>query len=198
MYKRKRAAGGSLGASGFVIAIYLVSGTVGGLLTGLLLGGVASLWQNVVKPSNWWGVTFLALALVLEAAGRSFRWFPPQRNKETPRSWTSRPPEFWGLATGLVLGSGVATRIRFSAWYIAPIIIVLFGSVASGAVIMGVYGLTRVTMSEVLFRETVRGTRIWAVPRRLIRGASVPNLARVSVLLTTAGVAGILIHLTSR
>jgi hypothetical protein len=126
-----------------VSVVYVAACTLGGTATGALLGALGG-----VLPANVRAATATALALLAIGAGLaalSGRHIGPplQCDRETPRDWVDRGRVAWAVRNGLALGFGGSTRIGFAAWYAIGLGALLTGSWLGGAIIYGVYGLTR-------------------------------------------------------
>ena len=163
--KRRRRGSGALGTQ-TVPLIFCLAGLLAGCLLGAVLGILGLVLIHGANVKTW---EYVLLACLLAfAAGeltrRSVKWFPPQRYRETPRSWVDWLPESWAAGTGFLLGSGVATRIGFAVWYVIPCSILLSGSIATGVLAGGLYGLVRVALSLGLFGTSSSGRRICLLP----------------------------------
>jgi hypothetical protein len=163
---------------------------VAAAVAGAALGAVGGLVPAALRATL---ATLLALvALVpasLELAGRRCRL--PQRDRETPRRWTALGSRRWALRQGATLGVGAGTRIGFAAWYAVPCGCLLLGSPAFGAILYGLYGLTR-TAAVVPIMVAARadhGARItgWLFSRRaLARRIVAGNLLVLAVVVAYA------------
>lgn len=65
------------------------------------------------------------------------------RSAETPQRWMHYGPLLWAFSNGLVLGSGLATRVGFWLWYVLPTAALLSGNPLLAGLIFGSYGFTR-------------------------------------------------------
>lgn len=96
----------------------------------------------------------------------------PQRDRETPKRWAFLGPTRWALLNGASLGVGAGTRIGFAAWYAVPIGCLLVGSAPLGALLYGLYGLTRTAavLPIMLAERHDRGMRVtdWLFAHRAL------------------------------
>jgi sulfite exporter TauE/SafE len=126
----------------FVAALFSLSATLAGVVSGGLLGLAGSVVSLELRSAL---ATVLALAMIAvalaELAGRHRA--PIQCNRETPQQWVSRGPIRWALWNGLALGNGAFNRIGFWLWYAIPFSAFLAGSPWLGAAIYGLYGAAR-------------------------------------------------------
>jgi len=78
---------------------------------------------------------------VLEFADRCSK--PLQWDREPPKQWVHRGPLHWAPWNGATLGIGVMSRVGFWLWYVVPVGAFLIGDALFGALLYGMYGLTR-------------------------------------------------------
>jgi hypothetical protein len=131
---------------GTTVAAYVVGSTVGGMTTGVLMGGIGALVATVAGPPTrfaaWLLVAVVALAACHEAGWLRFRL--PTVQRQVNEDWLD---EYRGWVTGagfgLQLGAGLTTIVTSSVGYVVWIAALLTFSPRSGLLIGAVYGLTR-------------------------------------------------------
>jgi|SRR5579859_333965 len=167
-------------ASMFTAAATLTGGTLGAMLgaTGTLLGEPTR--GQVAAAFAAVGLTAGALELV----GRKVPLL--QFNRETAPNRTSGALA-WAARNGVALGSGVATRIGFAAWYIVPVSALLLGNTVFGATIYGIYAFARGSAPWILILSSHRTQQ--SVRYSLVRKWTVARRASGAVTLTAAVVA---------
>ena len=123
-------------------AIFSLSASFGGLISGWLLGLVGSFVPLNIRIAL---ASLLALAAVVVAAielsGRRLQLL--QCNRETPQSWVHEGPTKWAIQNGLALGCGVTNRVVFWLWYAIPAGAFSIASPILGMVIYGTYSIVR-------------------------------------------------------
>lgn len=123
-------------------AAYLVGSLVGGLAVGALLGLVSVAVRTQVSRTG----ALVVLALVAAAgilADMGHLPLPSWRRQVDERWLTSYRGWVYGAGFGLQLGAGVVTIVTSSATWVVMVAAALSGSVWSGAMIGGAYGLSR-------------------------------------------------------
>lgn len=126
---------------------YSAGSVMGGVGLGAALG-VAGHLAAEVAPIDLLAVLVGFVAWAAAATGGSKGW--PERQQQIPRWWV-QPRTMYGLVlAGLVLGSGVFTRIRYALFYVMLATMLLSGawepylSLVIGAAYGGVNGVTPV------------------------------------------------------
>lgn len=97
-----------------------------------------------------WILAGACLATV--ASGRG----PAQFNRETPKRWLKYGDLRTAALNGIILGSGVWTRVAVWTFYAMPLAAFAKGDPGYGARVMGLYGFTRLLSSWVLSPAKVR------------------------------------------
>jgi sulfite exporter TauE/SafE len=129
------------------VSAYLVGSTAGGALVGSLAGAVGAAVGLVTGPWDlgWRLALFGAAGVVTVAVDRGLVPLRlPSWQRQVDERWlTTYRGWVYGIGFGFQLGSGLLTRIATSAVYLMLVAAALTGSVAAGALIGGVFGLTR-------------------------------------------------------
>ena len=125
--------------------LYAGAAIASGTAVGAVAGAVASSlpWHHT-QPL----VPLLAIGLVaLLYATSELRLLPvprPQVRRQVRAEWRlSLPPRLTATLYGLELGTGVTTFVTVATFYVALLWSTLFGTVGTGALVMGAFGLGR-------------------------------------------------------
>lgn len=121
-----------------LLALHATAGLVGGTVTGAALGLIGGL-AGPFPPLLLVGV--LMSVAVLEWCRVDLGAYQPQRG--VPITWLNWPRAAFMSAYGFVLGAGLFTPYGSTSVIALAAVAALRGDVASGAVVLGVYGLTR-------------------------------------------------------
>jgi hypothetical protein len=128
------------------VAAYAVATTIGGALTGLVIGGASQVAREVL------GVPTVAIAVVVAVLGgavvaaewRSTTARLPQRREQVPRRWLLwKHKAATAAAFGAMIGSGVLTPLKHPTTYGLAGVCALAPSLALAATIGAVYGAGR-------------------------------------------------------
>lgn len=133
--------------------LFIFCAAVAGAVWGAVVGAAgASL------PADWRLMFGVGLLLIVVGAFEvwSKRLSLPQRDKETPVSWTMQGPVWYAVKTGSVIGVGASTRVGFTAWYLLPIGVLVLGEASYGALVWGSYGFARSALSMAVRASIVR------------------------------------------
>jgi|SRR4051794_34102483 hypothetical protein len=129
------------------VCAYTAASVVGGMLVGTGLALIGEGLARVLPSAAVRGaVVLVALvgvaAVWLEMSGRVTPF--PQRRAQVPRRWLLwRSKSSTAAAFGLVLGASVFTYLHHATAYVLAGILLVSASPLAGAVIGGVYGVTR-------------------------------------------------------
>jgi hypothetical protein len=126
------------------VVAYALATTVGGALTGLLLGelGAVASAAGIGPVVRGIAVAVVAVALVCQLRGRVRPL--PERSSQVPRRWLLwRRPALTAAAFGLVIGSGALTRLKHAIAYALAAIVVIAPSIPLAVGIGAIYGLSR-------------------------------------------------------
>ena len=178
---------------------YTVASTVAGALLGALAGGAGGLLR--VEATAPWAVGVLITALLAGAAvdgGRLPVDLPHWRRQVDERWLSSYRGWVYGAGYGAQLGAAFATIVPTAATYVMVIAAVLTGDWRAGALVGGVFGLTRAVPLLLLARvrtpaalRAVHGRLEDAAPR--VQRSTVTAqvvLAAVGVVALAAGLPG--------
>lgn len=121
------------------VAWYLV----GSLLGGAVIGAASGFAGSLLPSGTWRAVAAIAVCAIgagLDLAGRQ----PPSIHRQVDENWLTRYRGWvYGLGFGFQLGLGVVTIVTTASVYTTIALAVLTGSVAWGAAIGVVFGVTR-------------------------------------------------------
>lgn len=70
-----------------------------------------------------------------------------QINRETSQALLELGPIRWGIFNGALLGAGFTSRLGTWLWYVVPMTCFVVGAPLAGAVIWGVYAVTRLVIA---------------------------------------------------
>jgi hypothetical protein len=169
------------------VLAYTLAAIAGGMLVGTALALIGDgLGQTLPSAASRGALVFVALlgaaAIWLEMSGRVAPL--PQRRAQVPRRWT-----LWGsknrtaAAFGFMLGASVFTYLHHATAYVLAAVVVVSASPMAGALIGGVYGLTRGVMLAYA----------WAAPPALPTSKRVPRwVGTASDLLPLVGIVSII------
>jgi hypothetical protein len=129
------------------LLLHVAGGTLGGVLTGLVLGVTGASLAGAAPNELAWGMA-VALPLVLLLAGMvdlgitRGRWLTLGR--QTPGSWACSLGTSGGIfAWGVDLGLGVATRFPFQSLVPVYLFALLVGDVVAAVAVTALYGFTK-------------------------------------------------------
>jgi hypothetical protein len=132
---------------GWTVAAFLVGATLAGAAAGALLGGAGSLVLGVgggVGVRAQARLVALALALAVAVAVDLLAPAVPGPRRQVNERWLD---EFrgwvYGAGFGAQLGLGITTVVSSAATYVALLAAFLLGDPASGAIVLGAFGLIR-------------------------------------------------------
>lgn len=144
-----------------------VASTAAGGFLGVLIAWLGSHIAN-------WNAAVLVIGPLGVAVGLTelFGGKPPllQLNRETPRVFWSGMPMVWATGTGLLIGTGLFTRIGYSVFYVAPLGVAISGDGRVGLMVLGAYGAVRgfapLALHQTLARTGFRSMMITLIRRR--------------------------------
>ena len=172
---------------GVTATAFVVGAVLGGVTTGVLSGAVGQLVGGLIDDRV--ALTLVgAVALGAAVSERSGRWLPSVPRQVNEDWLTEYRGWVYGAGFGFQLGAGVLTFITSAAVYVALAAMVLAGDLAAGALIGGVFGLTR-GLSLVPARRINSPGDLVMFHRRLQGSAATVRLVSTSVLAGTALVA---------
>ncbi len=129
------------------LLLHVAGGTLGGVLTGVVLGIAGRSLSTALPDASTWGM-LVALPFALLVAGMvdlgltRGSTFSPRR--QTPGSWSCSLGTSGGIfAWGLDLGLGVTTRFPFQSVLPVFLFALFVGEVWPAVAVMGLYGLTK-------------------------------------------------------
>jgi hypothetical protein len=131
---------------GVTVTAYFVGSMVGGIVTGLLMGGAGALLASLTgissRSAGWVLVALTGAAAVHEAGWLRFRLPTVQRQVnedwlEEYRGWVV------GAGFGFQLGAGLTTIVTSTMGYLVWIAALLTFSPRAGAVVGAVFGVAR-------------------------------------------------------
>ncbi len=131
---------------GVTVTAYVAGSTIGGVLIG---GALGALGRFLIEATGWSDAVRLGLLAAVVAIGLlldvgAFGLRLPTVHRQVNQDWMVRYRSWaYGLGFGLQLGAGVVTVVTTSAVYATLAAALLSGSPAAGALIGGVFGLTR-------------------------------------------------------
>lgn len=116
------------------------------MLAGAVLGSAAGYAGSHL--SGHWPLFFVLGAVLVILLGPlaerlTKRSMKPQLDREAPFGWVNDNAYRWAWRTGLMLGSGVMTRVAFWSFYVVPVVAVASGQAFVGALVWGCYGAAR-------------------------------------------------------
>lgn len=117
------------------------------------LGGVAGADVRAGVAAAF-AVGGIAVSAVELARGRRLPLL--QRSRETNRDWMRFGAAVSAAMNGVAMGAGFVTRIGYWLWYAVPVSAFAIGSPAAGALLFGVYALTRAIVPVVLSLQDER------------------------------------------
>ncbi len=153
------------------VAWYLVGSALGGTA----LGGLSGLAGAPLPDGRWKPITVGGIAVVavaMELLGRT----PPSMHRQVNEDWLGRYRGWvYGLGFGAQLGFGLVTIVPSASIYLIVAITFLSGSPAFGALIGGVFGLSRASAillavparDPVSLRAMMRRLQDWLSPARV-------------------------------
>jgi sulfite exporter TauE/SafE len=178
------------------VSAYLVGSTTGGAMVGALAGLVGA---GVAALTGPWGLgwrlaLFAAAGAVTVAIDRGLVPLRlPSWQRQVDERWlTTYRGWVYGIGFGFQLGAGLLTRIATAAVYLMLVAAALTGSVATGALIGGVFGLTRslplVTTAPLRDPASLRGyhQRLDAASTLAVRTTDVVVLGATAAALAVA------------
>lgn len=126
------------------VTAHVVGSALGGAVLGALLGLVGA---PLVDALDGWVLALLvglagAVAVVFDAAGSRLRL--PRYGRQVNEDWMSRYRGWvYGGGYGLQLGAGLTTIVTAALVYVVFVMCLLSGSWWAGALLGGLFGLTR-------------------------------------------------------
>jgi hypothetical protein len=154
------------------VAVLIVASTVGGAMTGAVLGALGAL----VALPVWLGAAGCAVALVLDLVHRA-----PSGRRQVDEDWLVRyRPWVYAVGFGWQLGTGVVTIVTSAATYALLLLLVVVGlpwAVVAGAV----FGLVR-ALPLLAARSADSPERLRRLARRLDRGTAPAARVTTAVL----------------
>lgn len=130
---------------GPTVAVYLVASTVGGASLGGLLGALGQGAPTIGRHGRA-GLVVLGIMILIGAALDAGLVGPrlPSLHRQVNEDWLRRYRGWvYAMGFGIQLGVGVVTIVSISSVYLAFIAALLSGSVATGSLIGGSFGLLR-------------------------------------------------------
>ncbi|MEK6225520.1 MAG: hypothetical protein AABM40_04410 [Chloroflexota bacterium] len=121
-----------------LLALHASGGLIGGCITGALLGSIGRL---VGPAPPIFLVAILVTVAFIEFRRVNLGLYQPQRG--VPKDWLNWPRAAYVSAYGVVLGAGLFTPYGSSSVIALAAIAVLSRDVVAGALVLGLYGLTR-------------------------------------------------------
>ena len=166
---------------------YLIGSLIGGIALGLLAGTL-----GLAIPDRWHaaalvvGGVALLVGLVLDVR-LGARGSVPSWQRQVDEAWIGRYRGWvYGGGFGVQLGFGHVTIVTSTTTYAVVLLAALTGSPGLGAVVGGVFGLTR-ALPSLLLRRVDDRDRLRAALRRLQRMAtSADILAKVALTVAAA------------
>lgn len=129
---------------------YLLASVIGGLFIGAVIGSLGYL------PATWieeWSIAVLVIALVVFGLADLGVILLPRvhRNAQVPEHWRRhlRPEVNLGLY-GLMLGTGVLTRVSYASFYAVIVLAGISGNVVTAMVLLGAFGAARAIPQVIL------------------------------------------------
>jgi hypothetical protein len=127
------------------ILLFAVGEALGGAATGALLGGAGWLLDRVhpLPGGRWWLVAAAALLYALHEVG-ALKLPAPSRAWQVPSRWRARyHPWFVAGSYGLLLGTGVLTRIETTTFFVMLLWCLLSASPLAAAAVFAGFGLSQ-------------------------------------------------------
>ena len=177
---------GSPPAPALPVVAYTLAAALGGGVAGY---GLAQAGTLASETSYTVDAALVATASAIALTAIVLQWYGrvdplPERQAQVPRQWLLwRRPPFTAAAFGVMIGSGVLTRLMHATAYVLAAMVVVAPSVEAGALIGVVYGMSR-GMTLVL---TWAGDRL--VGRRLRWPGPGPSSQRLNGTLAIAALA---------
>jgi len=169
---------------GLTASAFAVGATVGGLVTGALVGLVGLAVTALVGPT-----VALAVVVVVALAGAAYERTGrplPSVPRQVDEDWLHQYRGWvYGGGFGFQLGAGVLTYITTAAVYVALAATLLVGHLGGSLAIMGTFGLLR-GLSIVPARRIDATDRLVAFHRRLQATAPLVRTASTTVLVVAA------------
>lgn len=166
-----------------VVAVFAGAGTGGflALIGGALPAGALATGGILLAAAG-------SIVGVVEIAGGRVR--PWQFDRETPQRWARQGPLHWAIRNGAVLGVGMSSRIGFWLWYVVPLGALASGDIVLGALLYGLYSLTRTGVAlGLLALLLTSGGRLDLAPRLLQWAPGARLLAATQLVLISLGYA---------
>jgi hypothetical protein len=158
-------------------AVIVLAGMAGAIA---VAAPIAIVSLGTPQAARGWITAVLAVVILVSATTRERPW---QFDVETPTQWLQHSAIRAAATNGLILGSGLFTRLGFwLAWILPP---AMFASGPGGALLAGaLYGLVRLGLSSLL--ATPRGSALAPTPVAARRVAGAVMYAVIAYL--TVGV----------
>jgi sulfite exporter TauE/SafE len=176
------------------VTAFALGATTAGALLGAALGALGGLlpggFSGDARLAGAAVALLIALALDLTRAGAV-----PGPRRQVDERWLDRYRGWvYGLGYGAQLGLGVLTVVTSAATYVALLAALLTGSIATGALIVGLYGALR-GLTPLLATRVRTPAQLVALHGRLERAE--PVTARAGALaLGAAAIAGLVLGLS--
>jgi hypothetical protein len=166
-----------------VIAL-IAGGALGGVLIGALAGGVGETVVKLLHPSEGARVyalaAVLAAAFLMDVAGKI-----PTPRRQVNEDWLNMYRDWvYGLGFGVQLGSGLATIVTTASIFALVGAAALAGSVATGALVGGAFGLLRTA-------TVLLGMRVSTFEASAALALGVERLERPAKIVTAAALASL-------
>jgi hypothetical protein len=169
---------------------HVVGSAIGGAALGGTLGVIGANISALVTSGGWKPTALLMAALLnallaLRELGL-YRLSLPESHWQVPRTWRQTMPiSLAAFLYGLLLGTGILTRVGSGLFYSFAVLIVLLGAPGTGMVLGVLYGLARsisVTAIVIRARSTrgdwdVKTLLGWSAPVHLCTGLALAALA---------------------
>lgn len=170
------------------VVAFAIAAAAGGALLGAAAGAVGLIISRVPRGIGAVAAIAAALAGALVDATRWPRWLP-RPTRQVDENWLQAYRGWvYGSGFGFQLGVGFATIVTGASFYVALLLIMLTGSVATGAVIGAVFGATR-GLSLVTGRRITSPEALLRFHRTLDRMQPAARAASVIACLIGAGAA---------
>jgi cytochrome c biogenesis protein CcdA len=158
----------------------IASGTVLGAVAGAVASSLP--WHHTHTLVPLWATGLVALLY----ATSELELLPvprPQMRRQVPAKWRLHlPPRVTATLYGLELGTGVTTFITVATFYVALLWSTLFGSVQTGALVMGAFGLGRALPVILLSTHLRPAEQTYRIVEPLTGWESIVHLANGLVL----------------